>query len=90
MSSIKCQNLCSNQSHHQAENTLNNWRSDIGKLGYRTVVELWDADPFKLSSAKDWAVYVANNLMNLRFLYKFPDEMVSTCLPEQDDLTSLL
>ncbi|KAH8981457.1 hypothetical protein EDB86DRAFT_2834871 [Lactarius hatsudake] len=55
-----------------AENTLNNWRSDIGKAGYRAVLDLWDTKPPDFSS-EDWAKCVAENLKNFRFLYKSPD-----------------
>ncbi|KAH9022142.1 hypothetical protein EDB84DRAFT_1441288 [Lactarius hengduanensis] len=55
-----------------AENTLNNWRSDIGKAGHRAVVDMWDTDPSKFSSPKGQANHVADNLKNLQFLYENP------------------
>ncbi|KAH9024687.1 hypothetical protein EDB85DRAFT_2292499 [Lactarius pseudohatsudake] len=55
-----------------AENTLNNWRSDIGKAGYRAVLDLWDTKPSDFSS-EDRAQCVAENLNNFQFLYKSPD-----------------
>ncbi|KAH9070765.1 hypothetical protein EDB83DRAFT_2314002 [Lactarius deliciosus] len=55
-----------------AENTLNNWRSDIGKAGYRAVLDLWDTKPSDFSS-EDRAKCVAENLKNFRFLYESPD-----------------
>ncbi|KAI9434180.1 hypothetical protein H4582DRAFT_809927 [Lactarius indigo] len=53
-----------------AENSLNNWRSDIGKAGHRAVVEMWDTDPSKFNSPEGRAKHVAANLKNFRFLYK--------------------
>ncbi|KAH8979761.1 hypothetical protein EDB92DRAFT_2118630 [Lactarius akahatsu] len=54
-----------------AENSLNNWRSDIGKAGHRAVVDMWDTDP-SFSSPEGRANHVADNLKNLQFLYKNP------------------
>ena len=64
---------------------MNNWRSDIGKAGYRAVVDLWNSNPSSFSSSEDRAKYVAENLKNFRFLYKFPEATVSTGPSVRDD-----
>ncbi|KAI0253124.1 hypothetical protein BJV78DRAFT_1351967 [Lactifluus subvellereus] len=55
------------------ENTLNNWRSDLGKAGYRVLVNFWETDPTMSNSAEARAEYVADSLSDLRFVYKEPD-----------------
>jgi len=64
---------------------LNNWRSDIGKAGYQAVVDLWNSNPSSFSSSEDQAKYIAENLKNFCFLYKFPKAMVSTGPSVWDD-----
>lgn len=61
----------------QAENALNNWRSDIGKAGHIAVVEFWRENPGLFSSPEDRADYVADSLVDMRFVYRFPDISVS-------------
>ncbi|KAI9442593.1 hypothetical protein H4582DRAFT_2073157 [Lactarius indigo] len=56
------------------DNALNNWRSDIGKAGYHAVSDLWEGDS-QFSSEEDIVAYVSDNLMDLRFVYRFPDRL---------------
>ncbi|KAI9438850.1 hypothetical protein BJY52DRAFT_1195866 [Lactarius psammicola] len=56
-----------------AENSLSNWCSDIGKAGHHTVINMWDPNPSGFSPPEDRAEYIAENLKNFQFLYKFPE-----------------
>ncbi|KAI9434692.1 hypothetical protein H4582DRAFT_2080706 [Lactarius indigo] len=56
------------------DSVLNNWRSDMGKAGHRAVTDLWQGDFTEFALAEDRAEYVSDALMNLRFVYKYPDE----------------
>jgi len=58
------------------ENTLNNWRSDIGKAGHRAVVELWYLDFLRFDTAEARADYVAEQLDGLRFVYRYLDAAI--------------
>ncbi|KAN0112043.1 hypothetical protein V8E52_007960 [Russula decolorans] len=58
------------------ENTLNNWRSDIGKAGHRAVVELWYLDFLRFDTAEARADYVAEQLDGLCFVYRYPDAAI--------------
>ncbi|KAN0107510.1 hypothetical protein V8E52_010028, partial [Russula decolorans] len=58
------------------ENTLNNWRSDIGKAGHHAVVELWYLDFLRFDTAEARADYVAEQLDGLRFVYRYPDAAI--------------
>ncbi|KAH9960751.1 hypothetical protein BGW80DRAFT_1461020 [Lactifluus volemus] len=55
------------------ENTLNNWRSDMGKSGYRAVADMWLEDPVTFGDAEACAEYVDIALDKLRFVYRDPD-----------------
>ncbi|KAH9954723.1 hypothetical protein BGW80DRAFT_1467625 [Lactifluus volemus] len=55
------------------ENTLNNWHSDMGKSGYRAVMDMWLEDPVTFGDAEACAEYVEIALDKLRFVYRDPD-----------------
>ncbi|KAH9953068.1 hypothetical protein BGW80DRAFT_1520010 [Lactifluus volemus] len=55
------------------ETTLNNWRSDMGKSGYRAVADIWLEDPVRFGDAESCAGYAETALKNLRFVYRDPD-----------------
>jgi hypothetical protein len=64
----------------QCENTLNSWRSDVGKAGYMAVLEFWQANPATFSSSQARATYVEWALHGLRFVFRDPDAPnVSPC-----------
>ncbi|KAN0139619.1 hypothetical protein V8E53_002281 [Lactarius tabidus] len=68
--------LLSNASYtvlqHVCENTLNNWRSELGKVGHRAVTELLDAKCDQFGTV-DRAEFVSQVLLHMRFVYKEPD-----------------
>ncbi|KAI0295050.1 hypothetical protein B0F90DRAFT_1670270 [Multifurca ochricompacta] len=58
------------------DNILNNWRSDIGKAGYKAIMDIWDNDPsFELASSEECAIYAESALKGFRFVYQYPDVM---------------
>ncbi|KAI0290098.1 hypothetical protein B0F90DRAFT_1825526 [Multifurca ochricompacta] len=60
------------------DNILNNWRSDIGKAGYKAIMDIWDNDPsFELASLEECAIYAESALKGFRFVYQYPDVMGS-------------
>jgi hypothetical protein len=59
----------------QCENTLNSWRSDLGKAGYAAVHEFWQANPIAYSSGKARAAYVEQALSGLRYVFRDPDAL---------------
>ncbi|KAI9456209.1 hypothetical protein F5148DRAFT_1377964 [Russula earlei] len=56
-----------------AENTLNNWRSEMGKAGYRVVSQTFSNSNL-FPHAVDREEYVADALRDLTFVYKHPDD----------------
>lgn len=61
----------------QCENTLNNWRSDIGKAGHRAVLKLLRTGDPKFDTTEGRAGYITEQLDGLRYVYKYPDATVS-------------
>ncbi|KAI9455129.1 hypothetical protein F5148DRAFT_1377533 [Russula earlei] len=59
-----------------AENTLNNWRSEMGKAGYRVVSQTFSNSNL-FPHAVDREEYVADALRDLTFVYKHPDDKAS-------------
>ncbi|KAH9974166.1 hypothetical protein BGW80DRAFT_1249862 [Lactifluus volemus] len=56
-----------------AETLLNNWRSEIGKSGYRAIVDLWLEDPATFGNAEARAEYIEKALHGFKFIHKNPD-----------------
>jgi hypothetical protein len=52
---------------------LNNWRSEIGKSGYRAIVDLWLEDPATFGNPEARAEYIEKALGSFKFIYKNPD-----------------
>ena len=52
----------------------------MGKAGYRVVGDIFGANTSRFGSAEDRAEYVTENLKNFNFLYKYPEETVSTAI----------
>ena len=61
----------------------------MGKAGYCVVSDIFGANTSHFGSAEDQAEYVAKNLKNFNFLYKYLQETVSTILRYRMTLTSL-
>ena len=61
----------------------------MGKAGYRVVSDIFGANTSRFGSAEDRAEYVAENLKNFNFLYKYLQETVSTILWYRLTLISL-
>ncbi|KAI9434260.1 hypothetical protein F5148DRAFT_1295257 [Russula earlei] len=59
-----------------AENTLNNWRSEMGKAGYRVVSQTFSNSNL-FPHTVDCEEYVADALRDLTFVYKHPDDKAS-------------
>lgn len=57
----------------QCDSTLSNWRSDIGKVGYRAVVDLFESDPKRFGSLESRKEYTTDALHKARFVYRYPD-----------------
>jgi hypothetical protein len=61
----------------QSENVVNNWRCDIGKVGYRSVRDLIKSSTLPV---EDRQAVVLDELENLNYIYKHPEREVSSCL----------
>ncbi|KAI0289104.1 hypothetical protein B0F90DRAFT_1826768 [Multifurca ochricompacta] len=58
------------------DNILNNWHSDIGKAGYKAIMDIWDNDPsFELASSEECTIYAESALKGFCFVYQYPDVM---------------
>ena len=57
----------------QCDSILSNWRSEIGKAGYRAVLGLWSSDKERFATPESRRDYVADALNKARFVYKYPD-----------------
>ena len=61
---------------------LTSWRSEIGKAGILAVEALWGLNEEEYGMEEQRKEYAEGTLLGLKYLYKFPDQMVSaTCLP---------
>ena len=54
------------------------WRSGIGKTGIAVVENLWDSNKTKYGPDEQRKRYATKLLAGLRYLYEFPNEVVST------------
>ncbi|KAI0293133.1 hypothetical protein B0F90DRAFT_1822345 [Multifurca ochricompacta] len=56
------------------DNVLNNWRSNIGKAGYKVILDLWDNDAcYDFASSEEFAKFAGSALEGFRFIYQYPD-----------------
>ncbi|KAI0291178.1 hypothetical protein B0F90DRAFT_1671639 [Multifurca ochricompacta] len=56
------------------DNVLNNWRSDIGKAGYKVILDLWDNDAcYDFASSEEFAKFAGSALEGFHFIYQYPD-----------------
>ncbi|KAI0294721.1 hypothetical protein B0F90DRAFT_1821009 [Multifurca ochricompacta] len=56
------------------DNVLNNWCSDIGKVGYKVILDLWDNDTcYDFASSEEFAKFAGSALEGFHFIYQYPD-----------------
>ena len=58
----------------QSENVVNNWRCDIGKVGYRSVRDLIKSSTLPVEGRQ---AFVLDELEDLNYIYKHPEREVS-------------
>ena len=61
-------------------NSLNNWRSDIGKAGHQAALSMLYASNKYPHDKEGCKRIIADALFNYRFIYEKPDDEVSPCV----------
>ncbi|KAI0303557.1 hypothetical protein B0F90DRAFT_1667002 [Multifurca ochricompacta] len=56
------------------DNVLNNWCSNIGKAGYKVILDLWDNNAcYDFASSEEFAKFAGSALEGFHFIYQYPD-----------------